>query len=76
MKLTIEQASAITSLINNPDFLIYMNMVSDKAEESLMALIKSPDNLERNQGRCQAYTEIIEATESAKETLRQYQNSK
>lgn len=76
MKLLPKQAEAITRLLTNPDFRVYMDLLGDEAEKSMMLLIKATGDLATKQGRCQVYTELLEAIGDAKSTLESYQNSK
>ena len=76
MKITIEQAEAITQLLTTPEFRVFMELLGDEGEKSMQVLIMTKDNLESAQGRCQVYTEIVDAVATAKSTLESYQNSK
>ena len=76
MKLSEEQAEAIMRLLAIPEFRVFMELLGTKGEESMQQLIHAKDGLESKQGRCQAYTEIVDAVATAKSTHEQYQNSK
>lgn len=76
MKLTKEQAEAITFLLGVPQFQVYMELMGAKGEESMQQLIHAKDNLETKQGKAQAYTEMVDVVANAKKTFEQYQNSK
>lgn len=76
MKLTREQAEAITRLLTIPEFRVFMDIVGSEGEKAMQVLINSKDGLKCKQGRCQVYTEIVDAVATAKQTLEDYSNSK
>jgi len=53
-----------------------MELLGDKAEESMHQLVMGKSGLKTLRGKCQAYTEIVDAVAGAKSTLESYQNSK
>jgi len=76
LKLSREQAEAITILLNAPEFRIFMELIGTEGEKSMQVLIAAKGGLKGAQGRCQVYTEIVDAVATAKSTLESYQNSK
>lgn len=76
MKVTREQAEAIVRLLAVPEFRIFMDMLGDEGEKAMQMYIAAPQGLKSKQGRCQVYTEIIDAVATAKRAHEDYQNSK
>lgn len=76
MKLTVEQAEAVTALLTRPEFRIFMDFIGTKGEESMQQYIAATKGRKTKQGKCQVYTEIVDAVAGAKKTFEDYQNSK
>jgi len=53
-----------------------MELIGTEGEKSMQVLIAAKGGLKGAQGRCQVYTEIVDAVATAKSTLESYQNSK
>ena len=76
IKLTQEQAGAIVRLLPNPDFRVFMDILGAKGEESMMQYVNATASRKTKQGKCQAYTEIVDVVATAKKTFDDYSNSK
>ncbi len=76
MKLTQEQAEAVVRLIGFPEFRVFMELLGAEGEKAMHQYINATSGRKTKQGKCQAFTEIVDAIATAKSTHDSYQNSK
>lgn len=75
MKLTPEQAQALTRLKSFPEGQVLLNMLGVQAENLTRTLIMSDTaSTDLVRGEVRAYTRIFDAFQKAPDVLEQYEN--
>ena len=76
MKLEPAEAEAISNLLVNPDFRVYMQMLGKRGEQDMKVLVWTKEDKDVYQGRTQVWSELIDDINQAPQTVQDYKKSK